>query len=396
MKIAYFDCFSGISGDMILGALLDTGLSIEFFRHISSQLKMDSVEITGREVLRAGVRGMKADILIKGDDSAMSYSDIVSIISESGLEDELKESSIRVFDRLAAAEEVVHGIKKEELHFHDMVGMDLIVDITCSLAGLKEVGVEEVYSSTVNLGYGFVSSSGHGRIPVPGPAVSELMKGYDVYSAYVRKELTTPTGAGLITSLVEVFQPLPPMIIDKVGYGAGENDNSELPNLLRLFIGYKPGKLKEGGDTVLLLETNIDDMNPQVYEFLFDRLFSAGALDVFLVPIIMKKGRPAFILSVIVDPERKGEVEDIIFSETTTIGIREQPVARRKLCREELEIETSFGLIKCKIISDAAGEVRRVVPEYDEVKRIALKRGIPLFRLMHELQVELEEKKPGG
>jgi hypothetical protein len=372
MKLVYFDCSSGISGNMMLGAILDAGLELDTLKEALAGLKVSGYEIEARRVKRRGIAGTLVDVKASEGEMERTLGDILEIIGESDLPEDVKERAGAVFTRLAEAEARVHGVSVEEVHFHEVGGLDAIVDVVGSVIGLKLLGIEEVYSSPLHLGRGFVECA-HGLLPVPAPATLELMKGVPVYGWDIEAELVTPTGAAIITALAK-FDPPPPMWVERIGYGAGHR-NLPIPNLLRLIIANAPGEFEE--DTVVLLETNIDDMNPEFYEHVMSRLFQRGALDVFLTPIQMKRNRPAVMLSVIVSRKDMDEVLRVIFEETTTLGVRMQEVRRRKLARESIVVETRYGPIAVKV-AKLGSVVKNISPEYEECRRIAEQQGIPL------------------
>ena len=373
MRLAYFDCFSGISGNMVLGALLDAGLELDALKEALAGLRISGYEIKARKVKRRGIVGTLVDVRASKGEMERTLSDILEIIGESDLPEDVKERAGAVFTRLAEAEARVHGVSVEEVHFHEVGGLDAIVDVVGSVVGLRLLGVEEVYSSPLHLGRGFVECA-HGLLPVPAPATLELVKGVPVYGWDIEVELVTPTGAAIITALAKSFGPLPSVRVERIGYGAGHRE-LRIPNLLRLVIASAPGEFEE--DTVVLLETNIDDMNPEFYEHVMDRLFQRGALDVFLTPIQMKRTRPAVMLSVIVGKKEVDEALRVIFEETTTLGVRMQEVRRRKLARESIVVETRYGPIAVKV-ARLGSAVKNISPEYEECRRIAEQQGIPL------------------
>jgi len=378
MKLAYFDCFSGISGNMVLGALLDAGLELDALKEALAGLKVSGYEIEARKVMRRGIVGTLVDVRTPEGEGERNLGDILGIIGEGDLPEDVKERARAIFTRLAEAEARVHGVSVEEIHFHEVGGLDAIVDVVGSVVGLRLLGVEEVYSSPLHLGRGFVECA-HGTLPVPSPATLELVRGVPVYGWDIEAELVTPTGAAIISALAKFDTP-PPMWVERIGYGAGHHD-LPIPNLLRLVIANAPGEFEE--DTVVLLETNIDDMNPEFYEHVMSRLFQRGALDVFLTPIQMKRGRPAVMLSVLVGQKDVDEALGVIFEETTTLGVRMQEVRRRKLARESIVVETRYGPITVKV-GRLGSVVKNISPEYEECRRIAERQGIPLKEVYEE------------
>jgi pyridinium-3,5-bisthiocarboxylic acid mononucleotide nickel chelatase len=383
MTCAYFDCFSGISGDMTLGALVDAGVSIDVLRAELAKLNLPGYELKAEKVKRSGIATTKVHVIVnqKGQKSR-HLADILSIIEASILSPTVKEKSSRIFTRLAAAEAKVHGTTPDKIHFHEVGAVDAIVDIVGSVIGLELLGISQITASAINVGSGMVKTS-HGMLPIPAPATADLLTNIPFYQSSVQFELTTPTGAVIISTLGTSFGPMPPMKIGRVAYGAGDNEFPGLPNVLRLMIGEPVANYEE--DTSIVIETNIDDMNPQVYDYLIEKLMRQGAQDVYLSPIIMKKGRPAILLSVLTDKTKTDVVLDTIFRETSSIGVRIQEVGRRKLTRDIREVDTIYGNIRIKI-SRRGDEVLTITPEYEDCRRIAEERQIPLKKVMEEVK----------
>ena len=381
MTLAYFDCFSGISGDMTLGALVDAGVNIDALRSELLKLNLPGYRITAEKVSRSGIAATKVNVALdEKKQPARHLSDIRTIIEGSRLSQAVKQKSIAIFERLAKAEATVHGTTPDKIHFHEVGAVDAIVDIVGSIIGLELLGITEIIGSSVNLGAGTIRSA-HGTLPVPSPAASELLKGIPVYSSSTLFELTTPTGAAIISAMSSSFGPLPRMKIERIAYGAGNKDFPEQPNVLRLFIGEPVAVYEE--DSSIVIETNIDDMNPQAYDYIIEKLMKQGAQDVYLTPIIMKKGRPAILLSVLTDKAKSEAVLDTIFRETTSIGVRIQEVGRKKLSREIRDVETVYGKVRVKI-SRQGDETLTVTPEYEDCRKIAEKRQIPLKQVIEE------------
>jgi len=381
MTLAYFDCFSGISGDMTLGALVDAGVNIDALRSELLKLNLPGYRITAEKVSRSGIAATKVNVALDEKKQPVRHlSDIRTIIESSLLSQAVKQKSIRIFERLAEAEAKVHGTTPDNVHFHEVGAVDAIVDIVGSIIGLELLGITEIIGSSVNLGAGTIRSA-HGTLPVPSPAASELLKGIPVYSSSTLFELTTPTGAAIISAMSSSFGPLPRMKIERIAYGAGNKDFPEQPNVLRLFIGEPVAVYEE--DSSIVIETNIDDMNPQAYDYIIEKLMKQGAQDVYLTPIIMKKGRPAILLSVLTDKAKSEAVLDTIFRETTSIGVRIQEVGRKKLSREIHDVETVYGKVRVKI-SRQGDETLTVTPEYEDCRKIAEKRQIPLKQVIEE------------
>lgn len=389
--IAYFDCFSGMSGDMTLGALVDAGVPLSRLKDELARLPVRGYELTSKKVKRAGLRATKVDVVIKTESGSQKsevrrWKDIEKIIKTSSLSQGIKEKGLHIFKRLFEAEAKVHGEKMQDVHLHELGAVDCIIDIFGSLIGLDILGIDTIYSSALNLGSGSIKSE-HGILPVPAPASVELLKGIPVYSSNVSFELTTPTGAVLISSLASGFGPMPDMNISKVGVGAGSKDFREQPNILRLFIGEKTGGKGHGAgvrsseESITVVETNIDDMNPQVYDYVMERLFKAGALDVFLTHIMMKKNRPGIKLTVLSEIEKRDEMIDIVLSETTSIGLRFYTAERKTLQREISTVDSKYGKVRVKK-SGLGKKIQKISPEYDDCKKIAEKFNLPLLEVL--------------
>ena len=393
MTLAYFDCFSGISGDMTLGALVDAGVGIEVLRTQLEKLHLPGYEITALKVARAGIQATKVHVCLDGKEQpARHLSDIRSIIETSTLSSSIKQKSIRIFERLAQAEAKVHGTTPDKVHFHEVGAVDAIVDIVGSIIGLEVLGITNIAGSAINLGSGTIKTS-HGTMPVPAPATAELLKNIPSYGSSVPFELTTPTGAVILSALGSAFGLMPQMRISRTAYGAGDKEIPEQPNVLRLMIGEPTAAYEE--DSSIVIETNIDDMNPQVYDYLIEKLMKQGAQDAYLTPIIMKKGRPAILLSVLTDNAKTDVLLDTIFRETTSIGVRIQETGRKKLTREIKEVDTTYGKVRIKI-SKRGDEILTATPEYEDCRRIAEERKIPLKQVMEETASQFSRKGAKG
>ena len=387
MKIAYFDCFSGASGDMILGALLDAGLSLDHLAGEVAKLHLSHYDIRAEKVMRRGLGGARA--IVSVDDDHHRYhsrhlSDIEAIISGSDLHPEVKRKSIAVFRRLAEAEAKVHRTSVEAIHFHEVGAMDAIIDVVGAVAGLAALGIEKVHCSPFHVGTGTVQCA-HGALPIPAPATAELIRGVPSYSTGVCGELLTPTGAAVLTTLASTFGPMPPMAIDRIGYGAGALD-PPVPNLLRVLIGESVTSV-HGSDAeqIAVIETNIDDMNPQLYDYLMARLLDMEALDVFLSAVQMKKNRPGTLLTVTCQPHQVERFSSFLLRETTSIGLRWRFENRFKTHRAIREIATPYGLIRCKVAT-IGGEIVNIAPEYEDCKRAALDHRVPLKLVMDRVR----------
>ena len=383
MKCLYFDCFSGISGDMVLGALVDLGVPQKYLKEELLKLGIKDYSISFSSTVRMGISGRRVivkDLHKKSGHHHRTYSDIEKIINKSRINKSVKEKSIDIFHRIAKAEAKIHNRKISEIHFHEVGAIDSIVDIVGSAAGIDFLGVDECIASTVPLGSGFVKCQ-HGTIPIPAPATLEILKGVPVFSSGLKSELVTPTGAAILTGFVKEFKPMPRMKIIKTGFGAGTRVYEEVPNLLRLILGDMDKKREK--DRVWVLETNVDDMNSEWTGFLMDRLFEAGALDVLMVPVYMKKNRPGIMIKVICDEKKREELTGIIFRESTTAGVRSYVAERDILRRREGKLKTKFGVLKVKILGEAKSE--RIVPEFEECQKVALKKKIPLKKIYEEI-----------
>jgi len=385
MKIAYFDCPSGASGDMILGALVDAGVSLDALRTELAKLPLGGYRLTAREVTKGAFRATKVDVEVDATaHHQRNLAEILRLLEQSGLPGRVKADATRIFTRLAEAEARVHGTTVEAVHFHDVGAVDALVDVSGAVAGLHLLGVEAVHVSALPLGGGMVDGP-HGKIPIPGPGTAELLKGFPVYDNGVRAELVTPTGAAILTTLAASSGSMPPMTVERVGYGAGTMD-LPVPNLLRCFVGTAATEAP-GRETVVQLETTIDDMSPQLYEPLMERLLEAGALDVFLIPVIMKRSRPGVVLTVVAEPSRVGELSTILFEESTTIGVRWTESQRTRLERELVTLPTAYGPVQFKL-SRLAGKLVTVTPEFSEVTRIAREKGLPVREVLEQARTD--------
>ena len=381
MRIAYGELIGGISGDMFVGAMLDLGLS---FGKLKSELKKISglrYTLTCSKKTVHNIRATRFQVVCPGKEAARSWKQIRSLIAGSRLHPAVREAGIKIFSRLAEAEGKIHGIAPEKVHFHEIGATDSIVDIMAAAVGAYELGIDVFYFSRIPLGRG-ITRALHGPLPVPGPATLELLKGIPVQGIDLDSETVTPTGAAIVKSLGKGFGAQPSMMIERIGYGAGQKDFATRPNLFRLTIGTDAVPWQQ--EEMLVIETNIDDMNPELYDYVLDRLLAAGARDVFLSPIQMKKNRPGTLLRVIAEPKDRDALGRIILRETSTIGIRYYPVGRIILKRLSERLRTPYGTIQVKIAEEPDG-TRRVAPEYDDLKRIATAKKIPLKLLYDEV-----------
>jgi len=368
MKIAYLDCFSGVSGDMLVGSLLDAGLPFEELESIISGLNLDGYTISAKKEERNNLFGTRFHVSLKEKHQKARYlKDIKEIISSGDLPLEVSEKCIAIFEKLAITEGEIHRISPDELHFHEVGAVDSIIDIVGSVVGIYLLGIEKLFVSRMPVGKGIIISA-HGKIPLPSPATIALLKGVPIYDSGLEAEMVTPTGAALITSLCSSFGPMPSMILETVGYGVGSRRLADNPNLLRILIGKDIDKQRS--ETVAVLESNLDDMNPELLGYLMDRLFDAGAKDVTFSHIQMKKNRPGIQLQVIGQPEDKDRLSSIIFKESTTLGIRFNYSQRSILTRGELMVESPWGKMRVKKVVNQGGKTT-LLPEYEECKRVA-------------------------
>ena len=380
--IAYFDCFSGISGDMTLGAFIDLGVPVKWLKDSLEKIPLSGFDISVDTVSRNGIQAKSVNVRVQDDVTSKDYLKIKSILENSGLTSTVKQRSLDIFEKIAVAEAVIHGCPKEKVHFHEVGGIDALVDIVGTALCVDYFKITRITSSKIPLGRGFVSSQ-HGTLPVPAPATLGILKGVPVYGTEISQELVTPTGAAIIVSLSESFEEIPDMIIEKTGYGAGKRELEQIPNLLRIITGKAS---PHQTDAVMVIETCIDDMNPEVFGFLMDRLFEKGALDVYWIPIFMKKNRPGTMVQVLCPEDCRDGVLQCILSETTSSGVRYYDAKRRVLARESVLMETAYGKIAVKRITSPDGRVR-VAPEYEVCKKIALEKKIPI-RVVYDTIVQ--------
>jgi len=379
MRIAYFDCFSGASGDMILGSLIDAGLSARRLREELKKLRIPTIHLKVKKVLKAGISATQVIVGGKEKRSHRNLREILRIVERSSVEPDVKKKSEEIFKRIASVESKIHQTPMEEIHFHELGGLDSIVDIVGSVWGLRELGIERIHVSKVNVGAGFVKCE-HGVLPVPAPATLSLMEGKPIYSSGVERELLTPTGAAILTTLGSEFGPIPPIHVEKIGCGAGRDDLPH-PNLLRLIIGTAASTSKN--EKVAVIETNIDDMNPQFYDYLIEKLFTLEVLDVFITPILMKKNRPGHLLTVICSSGKLLSVTDFLLRETTTLGLRWREEERAIADREVRDLQTKYGKIHLKL-GKWGGNIVNISPEYEDCKRLALEKRVPLKDIFEE------------
>ena len=379
MKILYYDCFAGISGDMNLGALIDLGVDSNYLIAELQKLQIEGFHLEIQKDIRRGISGTKATVVIENPENEKHrhLRHVVELINQSSLSSEVKSRSLKIFDLIAEAEAKVHNISKQAVHFHEVGALDSIADIVGAAICLDYLKVDKVMSSPIQLGGGMVKCA-HGLMPVPAPATALIVQDVPVRTGLVQHEASTPTGAAILVAMVDEFTDQIDFSIQKTGYGIGQRDISEVPNVLRVYLledMQKPDQTHL--EEAWILECNIDDMNPEWYEHLFNKLFEAGASDVFLTPIIMKKSRPANMLSVLCTKRLLPEMKSIIFNNSTTIGIREYVVAKTILERQEKEIDTELGKVRIKY-SYFNGREIRFKPEFEDLKNLATQHGLSL------------------
>jgi hypothetical protein len=376
VRVAHFDCFSGISGDMVLGAVLDAGVSPDAIRAALDSLGLP-IQLEIEKVKRCGFAATKVTVNAEDQEDYRFLPDVEAILAKAALTPKQRELATTIFRKVAVAESVAHGMPLERVHFHEVGALDSIADIVGAAVGLDLLGVDRFTSSPVAVGSGTVKCA-HGIMPVPTPGTAELLKGVPIAKCPVKGELATPTGVAILTSVATEFVDTPTMVIEQIGHGAGTKDPIEQPNILRLLVGKAHGRTSvvSESDTVTILETNLDDSPGEIIGFAIEQLFAAGALDVFTVPIQMKKHRPGVLLTVLAEPADVPKLETILFRETATFGVRRTTAARSKLAREAVTVETPWGPVKAK--RGTRDGLTVVTPEYDDCARVARAAGVPL------------------
>ena len=378
MRVAYFDCVSGVSGDMLLGALVDAGVNLEALQERLRWLRLHEFELTAEKVTRGGIAGTKVNVVVThSHDHHRQLGDVLTIIQSSDLPAKPKANAELVFRRLAEAEAKVHNTTPDKIHFHEVGAVDSIVDIVGAAIGLELLAVDEILVSPIRTGTGFVTCE-HGRMPVPAPATAELLSDFPSVGTDIPHELATPTGVAILTTLGTAARQRPAMTDYALGYGAGGRDNPEMANVLRLFVGEVEGSA--GEDDVWVVETNLDDISPEIVAYACERIFEAGAVDVFTSPICMKKGRQGILLQAIAHDHTREAVEAAIFEETSTLGVRRYRAQRTMLARTEERVETQYGEVRVKV-GRRGGEALTVSPEHDDCRAAAGAAGAPLKRV---------------
>lgn len=390
MKVALLDTFSGLSGDMMIGALISAGMTVDYLKSELKKLNLSGYRLEISTVQRKSITAIKFNVIIEehhhNDDvhhnhpHERTYSEVVDLIQKSTLADGVKSNAIKIFKVIGEAEAKIHNVKLEEVHFHEIGAIDSIIDIVGCAIGLNYFNIGKIYTSIVPLGKGFVETQ-HGRMPIPAPATIEILKDYPVTFVDLPFELTTPTGAGIIKSLSSGLMNDKKITISSIGYGAGSKEIPQIPNLFRIMIGDFIENY--AADNSVIIETNIDDMNPEFYPFVIERLLNAGAHDAYLIPVIMKKGRPGIVLSTLCESDKIDEILKIIYRETTTLGVRIIPIERKKLNRDYEILQTKYGEMKVKVIISESG--KRYIPEFEECKKISLEKNVPLAEIYNEI-----------
>ena len=396
MRKAYLVCSSGISGDMFLAALLDTGLDARRLLAELKKMRLGFYEFKLTRAVRGNLVGARVDIRIPGQQPHRKLADIEDLIGRTELAETVKEKALKVFRRLAEVEGKLHSQPPGEAHFHEVGAVDAIIDIVGACVGLELLEVSELVCSSLNVGGGRVEAE-HGSLPVPAPATAELLKDIPIYSSGIEGELVTPTGAAIVSTLASGFGPMPPMKVERIGYGAGEKDFPTHANVARLFVGQsaevvKPQPGAAGDEVVSVIEANLDDMSPQLYGYFVEQALAAGALDVTCTAIQMKKNRPGFLVTILCTPEASDALAQLLFEETTTIGLRIHEARRKVLERELLSVETRFGAIRVKV-AKREGKVVNVAPEYEDCQRLATENAAPLKEVILAAQLAYMQRQ---
>jgi uncharacterized protein (TIGR00299 family) protein len=391
MKLAYFDCFSGISGDMTLGALVDAGCAVDYLREELRGLQVPGWELTAERVWKNGMAATYVQVVTEDQSKHRSLSAILEILQQSQLAPTIRERAAAIFLKLGEAEARVHDVPLEKIHFHEVGAVDAIVDIVGACIGFHALGVERFRCSPLNVGGG-TAKMAHGILPVPAPATANLLLGKPTYSSGVQKELVTPTGAAIVATLCDSFGPQPPMSVSAIGYGAGTADLPGQPNVVRIMVGEAAEKNVAGFDEeIAVIEANLDDMNPQIYGYFLEKALAAGALDVYTTPVQMKKNRPGTLLTVLCKPQETNALTSLIFAETTTFGVRSYRAQRRVLPREWVNVATDYGVVRIKV-SRVNGRILHVAPEFDDCRKLAVEKNVPLQRVIAEAMRNYEAK----
>ena len=383
MKLAYFDCFSGISGDMTLGALVDAGCSLELLRSGLQGLLIPGWTISSEKVWKNGMAATFVRVATEEQTKHRSLSAILEIFEKSQLSESVRKNAAAIFSKLGEAEASVHDVALEKIHFHEVGAVDAIVDIVGACIAFDALGIEKFACSPLNVGGGTAKMT-HGVLPVPAPATAKLLQGKPTYSNGVQRELVTPTGAAIVSTLCDTFGPQPRMTVSAIGYGAGSIELEGQPNVVRIMIGEAADKVIAGFDEeISVIEANLDDMNPQIYGYFLEKALAAGALDVYTTPVQMKKNRPGTLLTLLCKPQDTNSLMSLVFAETTTFGARTYRAQRRTLPRESVNVHTQFGDVRVKL-SRVNGRILHVAPEFDDCRKLAVEKNVPLQRVFNE------------
>ncbi len=383
MKIAYFDCFSGISGDMTLGALVDAGCDLEVLRAGLQGLQVPGWTIFSEKVWKNGIAATYVRVTTEDQSQHRSLSTILEILEKSKLAEPIRKNAAAIFRKLGEAEASVHDVPLDKIHFHEVGAVDAIVDIVGACIGFDALGIQKFACSPLDVGGG-TARMAHGVLPVPAPATARLLQGKPTYSTGVQKELVTPTGAAIVATLCEGFGPQPPMVVSAIGYGAGTADLEGQPNVVRIMIGEAAERVVPGfEEEISVIEANLDDMNPQIYGYFLEKALASGALDVYTTPVQMKKNRPGTLLTVLSKPQDTNTLISLIFAETTTFGARTYRAQRRTLPRESVSVHTQYGDVHVKL-SRVNGTIRHVAPEYEDCRKLAAQKNVPLQKVISE------------
>jgi len=383
MKLAYFDCFSGISGDMTLGALVDAGCSLELLRSGLQGLQIPGWTISSEKVWKNGMAATFVRVATEDQTKHRSLSAILEIFEKSQLSESVRKNAAAIFRKLGEAEASVHDVALEKIHFHEVGAVDAIVDIVGACIAFDALGIEKFACSPLNVGGGTAKMT-HGVLPVPAPATAKLLQGKPTYSNGVQRELVTPTGAAIVSTLCDTFGPQPQMTVSAIGYGAGSIELEGQPNVVRIMIGEAADIVIAGFDEeISVIEANLDDMNPQIYGYFLEKALAAGALDVYTTPVQMKKNRPGTLLTLLCKPQDTNSLMSLVFAETTTFGARTYRAQRRTLPRESVNVHTQFGDVRIKL-SRVNGRILHVAPEFDDCRKLAVEKNVPLQRVLSE------------
>ncbi len=386
MRTLYFDCFAGASGDMILGALVAAGADANALRAQLALLGVEGFEVEFEQVSRSEIAATFARVKTRHEHAHRHLSDILKMINDSQLSEKVKERAAGIFHRLAEAEAHVHNLPVEDIHFHEVGALDAIVDVVGAAICFDLLAIDRFMCSPLHVGSGMVEME-HGRFPVPPPAVVELLRNAPVYATDIKGELVTPTGAAIIASVCKEFGPLPRMELEKSGYGAGSRQYERFPNVLRVLIGEEQSN-DALSERLWMLETNVDDMSPQIFSHVMERAFELGALDCYFTPVHMKKNRPAVLLSILCRGEERESLSRMLFAETTTLGVRSYEVYRRALERKIVRVQTQYGPIDVKV-ARLNGNVTNEMPEYEQCRTAAMNANVPLRAVEEAVRVAL-------